>query len=80
MRRFVVFRADMSATHDENQANPPEQPQFEGVEFRDGTVVIRWCTKATSTSVWDSFSTLMKVHGGHPGNNYGTRVQWLDEK
>jgi len=32
IRRFTMFRKlDISATHDANQANPPSEPQFEGV-------------------------------------------------
>jgi hypothetical protein len=48
----------------------------EGVEFTDGTVVIRWRpVPATSTCCYASIDELLKIHG-HDG---GTTVEWLDE-
>jgi len=76
MRRFIVYRrGDLSQTHNSNQANPPDQPQFEGVVFSDGVVAVRWLTPKVSTSIWGSFDDLLAVHG-HP--EYGTEVVWLD--
>jgi hypothetical protein len=66
-------RADISATHNDNQVNPPDTPQFEGVLFSDGKVAIRWLTKCRSTSVWDSFEDLMAIHG-HP--EYESELVW----
>jgi len=72
-----VFRAyrteDISDTHDENQVNPPDQVQYEGVVFSDGRCAIRWLTNKQSTSVWDSFDDMFAVHG-HP--EYGTVIEW----
>ena len=70
-------RADLSSTHDDNQANPPDEPQFQGVVFDDGTVAIRWLTKMASTSVWDSLETAMAIHG-HP--EYESELVWNEEK
>lgn len=76
MRRFVMYRlADLSATHNALQANPSEEPQFEGVVFTDGKVAIRWLTQCRSTSVWDSFEDVMAIHG-HP--EYESKLIWLD--
>jgi len=76
VRTFMMYRkGDISATHDENTANPPDEPQFEGVIFADGVVVIRWCTAIKSISVFDSMLALLKVHG-HP--EYGSVLQWTD--
>jgi hypothetical protein len=48
----------------------------EGVEFTDGTVVIRWRPiPATSTCVYGSIYDLLKIHG-HDG---ATVVDWLDD-
>lgn len=47
----------------------------EGVQFSDGTVVIRWQTHANahhSTVVWESIDDVVAIHG-HGGK---TRVVW----
>ncbi len=76
MKRFVMYRrGDISATHNEDQRNPPNEPQFEGVEFSDGKVVFHWCTGVKSISVWDSMEDLLKIHG-HP--EYDSELKWLD--
>jgi hypothetical protein len=77
MRTFTVFRPSIpEGTHDVNQANPPDKPQFEGVIFTDGTCAIRWLTAKGSTSVWSCLEDLMAIHG-HP--EYGTYFVWGDE-
>lgn len=79
MRRFTMYRkGDLSATHNENQVNPPDIPQFEGVVFSDGTTVLRWCTALRSTSVWSSLEEAMGVHG-HPEERYQSELVWHDE-
>lgn len=78
IRRFTMYRrGDISATHNEFQKAPPDQPQYEGVMFSDGTCVIRWCTPLKSTSVWTSFDEMMGVHG-HPEEHYGSELVWHD--
>lgn len=46
----------------------------EGVEFSDGTVVIRWSVPdlPKSTVVWDSLDSALEIHG-HDGR---TSVVW----
>lgn len=44
-----------------------------GIEWVDGTVVLRWVTYP-STAVWDSIDAMLAVHG-HVG---ATTVRWLD--
>ena len=66
-------RGDLSATHDENQRNAPDEPQFEGVVFSDGRCALRWLTPAASVSVWDSFDDVMAIHG-HP--EYDSELVW----
>jgi hypothetical protein len=75
MRTFTVHRyaSPSEATHPEGTVNPPNVPQFEGVEFSDGTVAIRWMTAFHSTSVWDSMDDMLAVHG-HP--EYESEVVW----
>lgn len=76
MQRFTVYRpAVPSTTHNADQVNPPDQPQFEGVVFSDGRVALRWLTDARSVSVWDSLEDMLKIHG-HP--EYGTYFVWHD--
>lgn len=62
-------------THNENQRNAPDEPQFEGVVFDDGKVVVHWLTAVKSISVWDSMDDLLKIHG-HP--EYDSELKWLD--
>ena len=80
-RRFTVYRrGDLSETHNVNQVNPADQPQYEGVVFSDGTTVVRWLTAARSTSVWADFETMWKVHGhDDPNSKHGTVIVWHDE-
>lgn len=46
----------------------------DGVEFADGTVVIRWLSEYASTVVWDRLEEAMHVHG-HDG---ATRAVFAD--
>jgi hypothetical protein len=78
MRRFICYRPNPPADYyAQGAANPPDEPQFEGVVFRDGTVVLRWLTEFRSHSVWASLDDMLAIHG-HP--EYGTRLEWLDGK
>jgi hypothetical protein len=77
MRRFEVFRPNPPADYQEKgTANPPDEVQFEGVVFTDGSVAVRWLTEFRSHSLWTTLGDLEQVHG-HP--EYGTRWRWLDE-
>ena len=75
MRTFTMYRRDILSTHDVNQANPPAEPQFQGVLFDDGTVSLRWMTAKKSTSVWESMEDMLAIHG-HP--EYGSELEWND--
>ncbi len=75
VRRFSVYREHTTEHHGPDRQNPPDEIQYEGVVFTDGTCVLRWCTPIRSTSIWDSFEAAMKVHG-HP--EYGTKVVFHD--
>jgi hypothetical protein len=63
------------APHSADLKNLPDQPQFEGVVFSDGHVVIRWCTAKRSTSCWNCLDDMLVVHG-HP--EYGSELVWHD--
>lgn len=77
MRRFRVYRPNPPQEYyDQGTANPPDEVQFEGVVFSDGTVCVRWQTEYRSHSLWASLADLEKVHG-HP--EYKTIWEWLDE-
>jgi hypothetical protein len=80
MRRFTMYRryrrAVPAATHNADQANLPDEPQFEGVVFSDETVVVRWLTQRRSTSVWSSVADLLAVHGHL---EYGSILVWHDD-
>lgn len=77
MRRFTMYRRKVpTETHDENQRNSADEPQFEGVIFTDGTVAIRWMTAKRSTSVWSCMDDMLAIHG-HA--EYGSELVWHDE-
>lgn len=77
MKRFQVYRPSPPLGYVEGgYANGPEDVQYEGVVFTDGTVAVRWLTEHRSTSIWKDFEELMAVHG-HP--EYGTCIDWLDD-
>lgn len=44
----------------------------EGVEFGDGTVVMRWLSDLTSTAIYASISDVVAIHG----HNGKTHVVW----
>lgn len=75
MKRFTMYRRNVPETHDENQRNPPDEPQFEGVVFSDGRVALRWLTAKRSVSVWDSLDDMLAIHG-HP--EYDSELVWHD--
>ena len=77
MRRFVCYRpAPPEGYVEQGFARAPDQPQFEGVVFSDGTVALRWFTMNGSFACWPSLNDVLAIHG-HP--EYGTRIEWLDE-
>ena len=74
MKTFTMYRRDVpDATHNDNQKNAPDAPQFEGVVFSDGRVAVRWLTAKRSVSVWDCMDDLLAIHG-HP--EYGSVLVW----
>jgi hypothetical protein len=76
-RTFTMYRrAVPDATHNANQKNAPDEPQFEGVEFSDGSVAIRWMTAKRSTSIWASMEDMLAIHG-HP--EYGSELVWHED-
>jgi len=76
MRIFTMYRKDVpDETHPPGTKNAPDEPQFQGVQFDDGTVVIRWMTAFKSTTHWDSMEDMLAVHG-HP--EYDSVLVWHD--
>ncbi len=76
MRTFRCYRPSPPASYYETgAANPPNEPQFEGVIFSDGTVVLRWLTEHRSHSVWTDWKSMSSIHG-HP--EYGTVITFDD--
>ncbi|HEY4669722.1 MAG TPA: hypothetical protein VIH05_08105 [Tepidiformaceae bacterium] len=68
MRRFVVLRnEDPGGVSGTGQV-------AEGVEFSDGTCVLRWTTVQKSTAFYDSAEACEAIHG-HSGM---TRFEWID--
>lgn len=72
-----MYRRNAPATHTAVQKNAPDEPQFEGVVFTDGTVAVRWMTALKSTSLWDSMDSLLGIHG-HP--EYDSELVWHDKE
>lgn len=74
MKLFTMYRrAVPTLTHDENQRNAADEPQFQGVVFDDGRVAVRWLTAKRSVSVWDNMEDMLAIHG-HP--EYGSELVW----
>jgi len=78
IRRFTAYRPKVAelGKHNDDQMNAPDEVQYEGVIFSDGSCALRWRTAVHSTSLWDSFEDAMRIHG-HP--EYGTRIVFHDE-
>lgn len=74
MRMFTGFRPKVPDHYVAGgYGNLPDEPQFQGVQFDDGTVAVRWLTEFRSTSLWTDFDTFQRVHG-HA--DYETRIEW----
>jgi hypothetical protein len=75
-RGFTGYRPNPPAEYRaQGAANAPDEPQYEGVIFSDGTVCVRWLTEYRSHSVWASWGDFYKIHG-HP--EYGTEITFAD--
>ena len=48
-------------------------PDYEGIEFTDGTIVVRWRTAYHSTAIFKNWETFDAVHGH---SEYGTQIRW----
>ena len=67
-RRFVLDRqADETGTSGTGRV-------AWGVQFPDGTCVLRWATEFSSTAVYESITHLSRIHG-HGGQ---TAIVWID--
>lgn len=76
MRTFTGSRPAPPAEYTEKGiTNSGALPDYEGVIFSDGTVVIRWMTTFRSHSVWADWFSFYQVHG-HP--EYGTVIEFAD--
>lgn len=47
----------------------------EGVQFSDGTCVIRWLSEHKSTVVWNSVDDVLTIHGHHGA----TQIVWDEQ-
>ena len=76
VRTFAGTRPQPPAEYrDKGITNAGTAPDYEGVIFGDGTVVIRWLTTFRSHSVWACWADFYQVHG-HP--EYGTVITFAD--
>lgn len=77
IHRFTAYRRNLAErrTHNDQQRNADDEPQYEGVIWTDGTCTLRWLTPLKSTSVWNSVDDMIGVHG-HP--EYNTDIVWHD--
>jgi hypothetical protein len=74
VKTFTMYRRNVpDTTHNSDQKNAADQPQFEGVVFSDGRVAIRWLTAKASTSCWDCLDDMLAIHG-HP--EYDSELVW----
>jgi len=76
MRTFTGYRPSPPEEYQEKGiTNSGAEPDYEGVIFTDGTVVVRWQTQYRSHSVWSCWEDFYQVHG-HP--EYGTVIEFAD--
>jgi hypothetical protein len=76
-RGFVGYRPNPPAEYAaQGAANAPDEPQYEGAVFSDGTVAVRWLTEYRSHSVWATWNDFWQIHG-HP--EYGTTIDFYDQ-
>jgi hypothetical protein len=77
MKRFRGYRErPPEEYYDQGAANAPQDVQYEGVVFTDGTVAVRWLTDFKSHAIWPDWESFFQIHG-HP--EYGTVIEWLDD-
>ena len=70
MRRFYLSRrVDVTGTSGDGLV-------AEGIEFSDGTVVLRWLSGTPSTVIYHRLDDAIKVHG-HDGQ---TVIVWRDKQ
>lgn len=68
MRRFYLQR-------DEDESGVSGTGKVaEGLEFEDGTVVLKWLSLKSSLSIFENVKHLRDIHG-HCGK---TKVMWID--
>lgn len=78
MRTFRGLRPAPPADYEaKGITNSGLTPDYEGVIFSDGTVVLRWQTEYRSHSIWRDYATFYQVHG-HP--EYGTVIEFDDDQ
>lgn len=78
MRTFTGYRPNPPEEYaDKGITNSGFSPDYQGVIFDDGTVVIRWMTQFKSHSVWTDWNNFYQVHG-HP--EYGTKIDFDDSE
>lgn len=70
---FTVRRFYLMRTEDVSGTSGVGVVAF-GVEFHDGTAVLRWNTSTSSTAVYASVEDVIEIHG-HGGM---TTVEWVD--
>ncbi len=76
MRYFTGYRPKVPDHYvSGGYGNLPQEPQFQGVVFDDGTVAVRWLTQFRSTSFWPSIEEFEAVHG-HA--DYETVIEFTD--
>lgn len=69
MRRFYVKRTeDVSGVSGTGRV-------AEGIEFTDGTCVIKWLSTKSSIGIYDNDKVLVGIHG-HEGK---TTIEFVDE-
>jgi len=71
MRRTFLLRRDRDVSGISGTGDIAE-----GVQFSDGTTVVRWYGTHSSVVVWRSLDDALAIHG-HDG---ATRVVWDDER
>jgi len=68
MRRFCLYRSvDVTGVSGTGRI-------AEGVEFSDGRVALKWCSRTPSVIIYMDVADMLRVHG----HNGTTTIIWID--
>ena len=75
MKTFEGYRPKPPQEYiEKGLTNEGVKPDYVGIVFPSGRVVIEWQTKYKSITIYDTWDDFWNITG-HP--DYGTRIEWV---